>query len=200
MSIVSGPTGRAADVGLVINSSNANSPFARLLPYERPLGKIAVSRLAKGCGGASDAPNLLSLVGGNGPVCVREGELAAVLSTIAAIARLAGMLQHFSVKRGKLMRTANILIALALAASPAQGQSVPDLPANPLKAIDGEWYGVDHKIKLSVANGVVTIVENDTADPYLKKIAAPAEPSSLASRAWNRPDPSRRGSSANASN
>ncbi|WP_145923535.1 hypothetical protein [Sphingopyxis macrogoltabida] len=86
------------------------------------------------------------------------------------------MLQHFSIKRGKLMRNANIFMAMAMAlvASPAQAQTVPDLPANPLKAIDGEWYGVDHKIKLSVANGVVTIVENDTADPYLKKIAAPA--------------------------
>ena len=72
------------------------------------------------------------------------------------------MLQHFSIKRGKLVRNANIFMAMALVASPAQAQTVPDLPANPLKAIDGEWYGVDHKIKLSVANGVVTIVENDT--------------------------------------
>lgn len=71
------------------------------------------------------------------------------------------------------MRTANLLMALALVA-PAQAQTVPALPADPIKAIDGDWYGVDHKIKLSVANGVVTIVENDTADPHLKKIAAPA--------------------------
>lgn len=65
-------------------------------------------------------------------------------------------------------------IALALATVPAQAQTIADLPANPVKAIDGDWYGVDHKIKLSVANGVVTIVENETADPYLKKISAPA--------------------------
>ena len=71
------------------------------------------------------------------------------------------------------MRNASIL-ALALVAAPAQAQTAPDLPANPIKAIDGEWYGVDHKIKLSVANGVVTIVENETADLHLKKITAPA--------------------------
>ena len=93
---------------------------------------------------------------------------------IAAIARLGGMLQPQSCNGGKQMRTANMMVALALMAVPAQAQTVPDLPANPVKAIDGEWYGVDHKIKLSVANGVVTIVENDTVDPYLKKIAAPA--------------------------
>ncbi len=99
---------------------------------------------------------------------------AVILSMIAAIARLGGMLQPQFCNGGKQMRTANMMVALALMAVPAQAQTVPDLPANPVKAIDGEWYGVDHKIKLSVANGVVTIVENDTADPYLKKIAAPA--------------------------
>lgn len=72
------------------------------------------------------------------------------------------------------MRASKSLIALALVAVPVQAQTVPDLPANSVKAIDGEWYGVDHKIKVSVANGVVTVVENETIDPYLKKIAAPA--------------------------
>ena len=95
---------------------------------------------------------------------------------------------------------AKLLIALGLIAVRAQAQTVPDLPANRLKAIDGEWYGVDRKIKLSVANSVVTIVENDAADAYLKRSRHLPELSSLASRAWNRPDPSRRGSLANASN
>lgn len=71
------------------------------------------------------------------------------------------------------MRAATFVIALTLAAGPAIAQTVPNLPADPVKAIDGEWYGVDHKIKLSVTNGVVTVVENDTADLHLKKITAP---------------------------
>ena len=72
------------------------------------------------------------------------------------------------------MRTATLMIALMLAAAPATAQTVPDLPADPVKTIDGEWYGVDHKLRLSVANGVVTVVENETADLHLKKITAPA--------------------------
>lgn len=72
------------------------------------------------------------------------------------------------------MRSATLVIALLLGAAPAAAQTVPDLPANLVKAIDGEWYGVDHKIRLSVANGVVTVVENDTTDLHLKKITAPA--------------------------
>jgi hypothetical protein len=66
------------------------------------------------------------------------------------------------------------LITLMLTGVPASAQTVPNLPADPVKAIDGEWYAVDHKIKLSVTNGVVTVIENDTADLHLKKITAPA--------------------------
>lgn len=93
---------------------------------------------------------------------------------IETIVKRGTMRQHPSLKEGKCMRTANLSIALALVAVPAHAQTVPDLPTNALKAIDGDWYGVDHKIKLSVTNGVVTIVENGTTDPYLRKIAAPA--------------------------
>jgi len=44
-------------------------------------------------------------------------------------------------------------------------------PADPVKHLDGYWYGEDRKIEIEVLDGVATVKVNETEDPYVVRMA-----------------------------
>jgi len=48
------------------------------------------------------------------------------------------------------------------------------MPADPVKHLDGYWYGEDRKVEIRVAAGVATVEVNESEDNYVRSLNIPA--------------------------
>jgi hypothetical protein len=47
------------------------------------------------------------------------------------------------------------------------------LPVDPVKHLDGYWYGEDRKVEASIKNGVMTVEANTSEDKYVQSLKMP---------------------------
>ena len=60
---------------------------------------------------------------------------------------------------------------LLVASSGGGAQVVPD---EPIKHLDGYWYGEERKVEIEVADGVATVKVNESEDKYVQSLNIPA--------------------------
>jgi len=64
----------------------------------------------------------------------------------------------------------NLVIPALVLLSFGANASAQTMPADPVKHVDGYWYGEDRKVEISVKDGVATVEVNTSEDKYVRSL------------------------------